>query len=557
MAPLPSSSSILPLLLLCLLITPSLAFPKRHQPAQKQQYRFLQCLSDHTKKTTAIPFSRTFFTPDSSNFSTVLNSTAQNLRYLLPSVLKPVFIFTPLQVSHIQAAVICSKKLNINLRIRSGGHDYEGLSYASKTESSFLILDLSKLRAVYDIDVTSKTAWAQAGATIGEAYYRIAEKSRTHGFPAGLYSSLGVGGHITGGAYGGMMRKYGLGADNVVDALIVDASGKLLDRKAMGEDVFWAIRGGAGGSFGVIVAWKLKLVPVPATVTVFTVPKTLQTGATKILYKWQQVADKLDDNLFIRVIITTGPIGNTTERTVTTLYQALYLGDSERLLKIMGASFPELGLTKADCLETSWIQSVVYLAGFPTGTAPEVLLQGQSLFKNYFKAKSDFVRDPIPETGLEGIWKRFLQEDSPLTIWNPLGGQMARISESAIPFPHRKGNAFMIQWVTNWQDGASSSARHMDWVRKLHNYMTPYVSKKPRTSYVNYRDLDLGMNKGGNTSFIEASAWGTSYFKGNFNKLVQVKTKFDPENFFRHEQSIPPLPVSMRKRKGRGGVGFH
>ncbi|CAI0545726.1 unnamed protein product [Linum tenue] len=525
MAPLPSSSSILPLLLLCLLITPSLAFPKR-KPAQKPQQRFLQCLSDHSQKTTAIPFSRSFFTPDSSNFSTVLNSTAQNLRYLLPSVLKPVFIFTPLQVSHIQAAVICSKKLNINLRIRSGGHDYEGLSYASKTESSFLILDLSKLRAVYDIDITSKTAWAQAGATIGEAYYRIAEKSRTHGFPAGLYSSLGVGGHITGGAYGGMMRKYGLGADNVVDALIVDASGKLLDRKAMGEDVFWAIRGGAGGSFGVIVAWKLKLVPVPATVTVFTVPKTLQTGATKILYKWQQVADKLDDDLFIRVIITTGPIGNTTERTVTTLYQALFLGDSERLLKIMGASFPELGLTKADCLETSW-------AGFPTGTAPEVLLQGQSLFKNYFKAKSDFVRDPIPETGLEGIWKRFLQEDSPLTIWNPLGGQMARISESAIPFPHRKG------------------------VRKLHNYMTPYVSKKPRTSYVNYRDLDLGMNKGGNTSFIEASAWGTSYFKGNFNKLVQIKTKFDPENFFRHEQSIPPLPLSMRKRKGRGGVGFH
>ncbi|CAL1402792.1 unnamed protein product [Linum trigynum] len=551
---LPPPSSILPLLLLCLFITPSLAFPKR-KPAQ-QQHSFLQCLSDHSD-TTAIPFSRSFFTPDNSTFSTVLSSSAQNLRYLLPSVLKPVFIFTPLQVSHIQAAVICSKQLGIHLRIRSGGHDYEGLSYASETESPFLILDLSKLRAVYDVDIAANTAWVQAGATVGEAYYRIYEKSPTHGFPAGLCSSLGVGGHITGGAYGSMMRKYGLGADNVVDALIVDASGKLLDRQAMGEDVFWAIRGGAGGSFGVIVAWKLKLVPVPATVTVFTVPKTLQTGATKILYKWQQVADKLDDDLFIRVIINTGRIGNTTERTVTTLYQALFLGDSERLLKIMGASFPELGLTKADCLETSWIKSVLYIAGFPTGTAPEVLLQGKSLFKNYFKAKSDFVREPIPETGLEGIWKRFLEEDSPLTIWNPLGGQMARISESAIPFPHRKGNSFMIQWLTNWQDGESSAAKHMDWMRKLHNYMTPYVSMMPRASYVNYRDLDLGMNKDGNTSFIEASSWGMKYFKGNFNKLVQIKTKFDPENFFRHEQSIPPLPVSMRKRKRRGGVGFH
>ncbi|KAJ0861070.1 putative tetrahydroberberine oxidase [Helianthus annuus] len=513
------------------------------------QDSFHQCLSANTDSLTQL--TDIFFTPNTTAFTPLLNSTAQNLRCIAPYAAKPELILTPLHESHIQTAVICAKKLGIQLRFRSGGHDYEGISYTSVMDLPYVVVDLAKLRGI-DVDVEDGSVWVQAGATVGELYYRVAEKSKTHGIPAGLCTSLGVGGHITGGAYGSMMRKYGLGADNALDAKIIDVNGRLLDRKAMGEDVFWAIRGGGGGSFGVIVSWKLKLVPVPETVTVFNVQKTLEQGATNILYKWQQVAPQLDENLFIRVIIQNSNIPNTTQRTIATTYNALFLGDVNTLQDIMKESFPELGLTKADCFEMSWLESVLFIAGYPKTVPTAVLLAGKPAFLNYFKAKSDFVTKPIPEEGIEGIWKRYAEEESPLMIWNPYGGMMAKIPESSIPFPHRNGTLFKIQYVNTWMSPDKEVMnKHVDWIRKLHNYMTQYVSMFPRQAYVNYRDLDLGMNdkNGDDTSFVKASAWGTKYFKDNFNRLVKIKTEFDPDNFFKHEQSIPILPLKRKVQK--------
>ncbi|KAL3739358.1 hypothetical protein ACJRO7_020725 [Eucalyptus globulus] len=110
----------------------------------------------------------------------------------------------------------------------------------------------------------------------------------------------------------------------------------------------------------------------------------------------------------------------------------------------MRKSFPELGLARSDCIEMTRIQSVLYMAGYPSGTPREVLLEGKSRFKNFLKGKSDFVRDPIPETALKRLWKRLVEEDSPLVKWTPFGGMMSKISESSTPFPHRKGTIFMI-----------------------------------------------------------------------------------------------------------------
>ncbi|XP_030514286.1 berberine bridge enzyme-like 15 [Rhodamnia argentea] len=501
---------------------------------------FFRCLSANSMN--SVPLS-SYYTPNNvSSFMSVLNSTANNLRYLLPTVPKPVIIFTPLSEAHVQAAVLCSRRFGLAIRVRSGGHDFEAVSYVSQIEYPFVVLDLARLRAI-EVDIPQGTAWAQAGATIGEVYYRIAEKSKVHGFPMGVCTSLGIGGHITGGAYGSMLRKFGLGADNVLDVRMVDAKGKILDRKAMGEDLFWALRGGGGGNFGIILAWKLKLVNVPETVTAFTITKTLEQGATKLLYKWQKIAPKLDDRLFLRVIILASSANLTENRTVMTSYNALFLGEPDTLLRIMGKHFPQLGLTAADCIKMSWLRSVLYMAQYPNTTAPEVLLQGKPQFQSYFKSKTDFVKAPIPQKGLLSLWKMYLEEEIPAMIWIPYGGEMARVPESATPFPHRRGTLFKIEYSVSWQDGAENMARHMSWIRKLYDSMGTYVSKNPREAYVNYRDLDLGMNKKGFNSLMEASSWGLKYYKSNFYRLVQVKSKVDPDNFFRHEQSIPSLPV--------------
>ncbi|PQM42230.1 berberine bridge enzyme-like 22 [Prunus yedoensis var. nudiflora] len=127
---------------------------------------------------------------------------------------------------------------------------------------------------------------------------------------------------------------------------------------------------------------------------------------------------------------------------------------------------------------------------------------------------------------------------------DPYGGRMNEISEFEIPFPHRKGNLFNIQYIVKWDvNSIEETNKHIHWIRMLYRFMSPYVSRSPRGSYINYKDLDLGSNKQENTSYLEASAWGRKYFKGNFKRLAQVKSKVDPDNFFRNEQSIPPLPA--------------
>ncbi|XP_019086521.1 PREDICTED: berberine bridge enzyme-like 4 [Camelina sativa] len=497
---------------------------------------FLQCLHNQTRSEN--PIIEAVCTHDNSTFVSSYVSYTKNKRYSNPKDTKVIAIVAAKHESHVQATVVCAKSNRIQIRIRSGGHDYEGLSYISSVP--FVILDMHDLRSII-IDVSKKQAWVNAGATLGELYTKISKASKTLAFPAGVCSTLGAGGHISGGGYGNLMRKYGISVDNVVDARVVDVNGNILTGATLGDDLLWAIRGGGGGSFGVILSWKINLVDVPETVTVFKVNKTLEKGATDVLYKWQLVSSKLPQEFFLRAMPELQNVAIPSKITIAVVFYAQFLGPAKKLMEIINKNLPELGLKREDCYEMSWINTTTFWQNYPVGTSTSFLLDRPTDPPGaFFKSKSDYVKKPIPKEGMEKIWKIMLKFNNMFMQWNPYGGAMDKIPANATAFPHRNGNLYKIQYFALWTDANATDA-NVGLMKEIYEAMEPYVSSNPRGAFLNYRDMDIGSNPSGKTNVEEAKIYGSKYFLGNLKRLMQVKAKYDPENFFRFEQSIPPI----------------
>ncbi|KAI3709675.1 hypothetical protein L2E82_39441 [Cichorium intybus] len=574
-------------------------FSFSHQKDQIQE-TFHECLSN-------IQTPNTFFTPNDTNFTQILKSRAINLKFRTPSTPKPDAIFTPLNETHIQTAVICAKKLGIHLRTRSGGHDYEGLSYTSVMGRPFVVIDLSKMQDV-NVDLADNSVWAETGATIGKVYYRVAEKNRLVQIMNTGFPELGLKKEDC------FEMSWIESVMHIMEYPKIVPPSVLLERKPSFLNYFKAksdfVREVIPES-GLEGMWKIMLEDesplmiwnpyggIMSKIPESSIPFPHRNG---VLFKVQYVSAWMDPAMEdkhvseIRKLTEVSlrgtpstpkpdaiftPLNETHIQTAVICAKKLgihlrtrsgghdYEGLSytsvmgrpfvvidlskmqdvnvdladnsvwaetgatiDRLVQIMNTGFPELGLKKEDCFEMSWIESVMHIMEYPKIVPPSVLLERKPSFLNYFKAKSDFVREVIPESGLEGMWKIMLEDESPLMIWNPYGGIMSKIPESSIPFPHRNGVLFKVQYVSAWMDPAMED-KHVSEIRKVYDYMTTYVTKSPREAYVNYRDLDIGMNGKSDDS------WGFKYFKDNFHTLRKIKTKFDYSNFFSHEQSIP------------------
>nr|XP_043614103.1 tetrahydrocannabinolic acid synthase-like [Erigeron canadensis] len=510
--------------------------------AQSSIGDFISCVESTSDNFTAI--SELIYTPVNSSFLPLWEARLRNLRFNKSSTPKPSIIVTPDNEIQVRTTLLCSKRYKYELRVRCGGHDFEGLS--SIADVPFVMLDLNRMRSV-DVDVGNRTAWFEGGALLGEVYYAISNKTNSLYFPAALCPTVGVGGYLSGGGYGYLIRKYGTGADNVIDVRFMNVDGVILNRKSMGENLFWAIRGGGASSFGIVLAWKLSLVSVPELVTVFFVTKTIEEGATEILHKYQYVVPSGDRDLSIRVAIINTFIGNTTTQTINVTFQGLYLGRIDTLLPLMNRTLPELNLTRQDCEEMTIAQSSLALNGLPSDTPLEFLRSRETTLSMRTKSKLDYVRIPIPKHGLRKIWKKLFENEvgTGMLFLHPFGGRNDEISETSTPYPHRAGVLYQFHQIITFSDQASdttpASLRRINWLRSFNDFIAPYVSRNPREAYLNYIDLDLGFEAG---SYEQASVWGERYWKRhNFKKLISIKAIADPENFFKHPQSIPVFPT--------------
>ncbi|XP_074307528.1 berberine bridge enzyme-like D-2 [Silene latifolia] len=494
------------------------------------QDSLISCLNNH-KLTN-------YSTQSSSNFHHLHRFSLQNLR--AKRFPHPYAIILPETKEQLISTILCCRKSSLEIQIRGGGHSYEGISSMPRGSNPFVIIDMMNLNRVI-VNVESETAWVEGGATLGELYTAIAEKGSGYGFPAGVGPTVGVSGHFSGGGIGVMSRKYGLSADNVVDIGLIDAEGRDLGRAEMGEDVFWAVRGGGGGNFGIVYKWKVQLVKVPQRVTCFRVTKQGPNNheLAKLMYKWQFIAPKLEDDFYLAIYLTNGA-----NKEVYVTFLGFYLGSKTEAMSVKNREFPELAIEEEEYREMSWIESVLYFSNLPNESTIHDLKSRYFVGKSCIKTKSDYVRDYVSVKGLEGMLDMVALEPNGLVILDPYGGIMDRIEIDAIPFPHRKGNLYNILYVAFWRE-EDGEDRYLSWVRRFYEYMTPFVTATPRGAYVNYVDLDLGtVDAIEDGNIVEkAKSWGEKYFISNYDRLVKAKTIIDPHNVFNHIQGIYPANV--------------
>ncbi|KAL0737978.1 hypothetical protein Bca4012_014188 [Brassica carinata] len=274
----------------------------------------------------------------------------------------------------------------------------------------------------------------------------------------------------------------------------------------------------------------------------YDVEKYMDSGAVDMVHKWQYVGPKTDRNLFMRMLIQ--PVTRNKVKTVRASVVALFLGRADDVVSLLAKELPELALKKENCTEMTWFQSALWWDNRvnATQTDPKVFLDRNLDSSSFGKRKSDYVATEIPRNGIESLFKKMIELGKIGLVFNPYGGRMAEIAEDATPFPHRN-MLFKIQYSVNWKESSAEIEKgYLNEAKELHSFMTRFVSMNPRSAYLNYRDVDIGVNDHGKNSYKEGEVYGRMYFGNNFDRLVKIKTKVDPGNFFRNEQSIPTLP---------------
>lgn len=395
-------------------------------------------------------------------------------------------------------AVLWSRKYHISLRIRNGGHNYEGYS----TGNDVLDIDLSEMNQL-TIDENAHLLYVQGGVTNKQLYEFVSSKG--YPFPGGTCPSVGVSGYALGGGFGLSCRYLGLGCDSLLEVSMVNYEGRIINASSReNADLFWACRGAGGGNFGVIVSMTFRLPSKANKVTLIDIryPQADQEKQSLFLLTWQDWLKDADQRVTL-----VSRIYNDLYEGLAIIARGIFYGPPEAALGIIT---PLLGLggAKYSLKYVTFLEAVTIIGDF---YPPFEKFKSASRF-----ALRDFSR--CESCKIAGLIKERAEGSVYASIsFYALGGKVAEVEADETAFYYR--NASYIVWLdTVFEDHKCKNAA---WISEKFRYLTSVT----KGSYVNFPYSCLPCH-------LE------EYYGTHVCRLKKVKEKYDPYNIFTFPQGI-------------------
>ncbi|HEX6844486.1 MAG TPA: FAD-binding oxidoreductase [Actinomycetota bacterium] len=414
---------------------------------------------------------------------------------------RPAAIVRATDADDVRRVVTLARETGAELAVRSGGHSLAGHSVSE----GGIVLDLADMRGL-DIDVDRRTAWAQAGITAGAYTTAAAEFGLATGF--GDTGSVGVGGITLGGGIGFLVRKHGLTIDDLLEAEIVTADGELLhvDEESH-PDLFWAIRGG-GGNFGVATRFRFRLHPVDRILGGMLFLPATPEAVEGFMAESASAPDELTT---IAAVMKAPPmpfIPESAHGSLLLMAFVVYAGDPSEGERAV-APLRSLGDPLADLIRPM--------------TYPEMYMPEEEGYHPTAAAHTGFMdrigADDaamiVDRTPMPGALMRVVQ-------LRPLGGAAARVPQDATAFAHRS-RGFMVN-VASMYDGEDARAESQAWVDET-------------SDGLHHGELDGYVNFVGDEGPERVRH---AYPGATWDRLREIKARYDPTNLFRLNQNIPP-----------------
>jgi FAD/FMN-containing dehydrogenase len=427
---------------------------------------------------------------------------------------RPALIVRPANISDVQRSVNFAREYGLLVSVKGGGHSVQGFGVCE----GGLMIDLGLMNSV-KVDPKARTAVAEGGTTWGE--FDAATQEHGLAIPGGRVPSTGIGGLTLGSGSGWLERKLGYTVDSMIGAEVVLASGEVINAsEEENADLFWALRGG-GGNFGIVTKFTYRLHPI-GPVVYGGLLGFRPDAATLRAYR-DFIEDAPDDVGGAAALITAPPapfVPREVQGQPLLAIVVCYTGDpaqGEKAFKPMLDLDPVLRMVQP--------MPYVELQKLLADANPKGM-------QNYWKAEMYPI---LPDEAVEVLLEKAVPPSSPLhtILLQPLGGQIHRVPDDATALGWRASARWSIHILGMWADPAEND-HQIRWVKSVSDALQPWAQK---ATYLNYL-MDEGEQR------IKDS------FGGNWERMVAIKDKYDPTNFFRLNQNIKPSKVLTVQESG-------